>query len=124
MSHPSSHVLAREDQANIEYNLRVTAGTLHHQATITNSSNDLKCHIGHSKDFCQGWSTTAAEYQAGSAAGEKNSEALDFKSWSCPARHTKDFCHGFSETSFFCCLDTSVPSARLAIASLFLWPGT
>ena len=39
------------------------------------------------------------QFQAGKAAGERNSQGVNFTSWSCPAGHTKDFCRGWDTSS-------------------------
>ena len=42
---------------------------------------------------------SSIEYNAGVAAGEKNSQGVNFTSWLCPPGHTKEFCRGFAQTS-------------------------
>jgi hypothetical protein len=88
--HPNAHALQKINEENMQYNARVQAGS--------KSTEDLKCPSNHSKSFCSGWTTIAKynvrEYKAGESAGQKNSQGLNFTSWSCPAGHTKSFCVG------------------------------
>jgi len=39
------------------------------------------------------------EYQAGRAAGERNSRGIRFVGWSCPTDHIRSYCVGWNETS-------------------------
>ena len=51
--HPSGHELERANRANIEFNKGVEAG---HLRTLTfNSTSQLNCPSGNSKEFCSGW---------------------------------------------------------------------
>jgi hypothetical protein len=95
------HDQTSQNKSNLEYNAGVQAGEK--RSLNFNSTDDLKCPSGHTKDFCSGWATTAKyniqQYQAGKAAGERNSQGINFTSWSCPAGHSKSFCAGWSTTS-------------------------
>jgi hypothetical protein len=76
------------NKSNTDYNAGVTAGKA--RSLDFNSTDDLKC-PSTNKDFCDGWATTVKsnfniqEFQAGEAAGKKNSQGVNFTSWSCPA---------------------------------------
>jgi hypothetical protein len=51
--HPSGHELEKANRANIEFNRGVEAG---HLRTLTfNSTNQLNCPSGNTKEFCSGW---------------------------------------------------------------------
>ena len=51
--HPSGHELEKVNRANIEFNKGVEAG---HLRTLTfNSTSQLNCPSGNSKEFCSGW---------------------------------------------------------------------
>jgi hypothetical protein len=51
--HPSGHELEKANKANIEFNKGVEAG---HLRTLTfNSTNQLNCPNGNTKEFCSGW---------------------------------------------------------------------
>ena len=67
------------------------------------STDDLKCPSGQTKDFCDGWKSTArynvTEYKDGLVAGEKNSQDINFTSWRCPAGHSRSYCSGWYERS-------------------------
>ncbi|MGB8934014.1 MAG: hypothetical protein WCC17_02770 [Candidatus Nitrosopolaris sp.] len=51
--HPSGHELEKANKANIEFNKGVETG---HLRTLTfNSTNQLNCPSGNTKEFCSGW---------------------------------------------------------------------
>jgi hypothetical protein len=51
--HPSGHELEKANRANIEFNRGVEAG---HLRTLTfNSTSQLNCPSGNTKEFCSGW---------------------------------------------------------------------
>jgi hypothetical protein len=87
---------------NTDFNAGVTAGKA--RSLNFNSTDDLKC-PSTNEVFCDGWATTVKsnfniqEFQVGQAAGEKNSQGVNFTSWSCPAGHSKSFCLGWNQTS-------------------------
>jgi hypothetical protein len=78
--HPSGHELEKANRANIEFNKGVEAG---HLRTLTfNSTNQLDCPSGNSKEFCSGWKSatefTLKQYKAGlTARGDYKSSYHD-----------------------------------------------
>jgi hypothetical protein len=51
--HPSGHELEKANKDNIQFNRGVEAG---HMRTLTfNSTNQLNCPGGNTKEFCSGW---------------------------------------------------------------------
>jgi hypothetical protein len=68
--HPTGHELEKANRANIEFNKGVEAG---HLRTLTfNSTHQLDCPSGNSKEFCSGWKSatqfTLQQYKAGITA--------------------------------------------------------
>jgi len=68
--HPSGHELEKANGANIEFNKDVEAG---HLRTLSfNSTNQLNCPSGNTKEFCSGWKSatqfTLQQYKAGFTA--------------------------------------------------------
>jgi hypothetical protein len=51
--HPSGHELEKTNRANIEFNKGVEAG--HMRTSTFNSTNQLNCPSGNTKEFCSGW---------------------------------------------------------------------
>ena len=66
--HPSGHELEKANRANIEFNKGVDAGHLR-TFTTKNSTNQLNCPSGNTKEFCSGWKSatqfTLQQYKAG-----------------------------------------------------------
>lgn len=57
LTHPNAHIIAKENKANMKYNKGVEAGRA--MSLVFNSTENLKCPRGQTKDFCAGWATTA-----------------------------------------------------------------
>jgi hypothetical protein len=53
------------------------------------------------------------QYQAGFAAGEKNSQGINFTSWACPPGQTRAFCLGWNQTS---CNSVSIRGASTLVS--------
>ena len=79
--HPSGHESEKVNKANIEFNIGVEAG---HLRTLTftakNSTNQLNCPSGNTKEFCSGWKYatqfTLQQYKARLTDGDTSTDTV------------------------------------------------